>query len=73
MREIFKRRRSLIRGMPIGRIPVQVVAMVERVVKRQADLGVDIVTDGEVAFFEGLQWNYWIAFRLAERDTTCTF
>ena len=32
--------------------------MVERVVKRQADLGVDIVTDGEVAFVEGLQWNY---------------
>ena len=27
---------------------VQVAAMVERVVKRQADLGVDIVTDGEV-------------------------
>ena len=57
VREIFKRRRSLIRRMPIGRIPVQVVAMVERVVKRQADLGVDIVTDGEVAFFEGMQWN----------------
>ena len=48
----------MIREMPIGRIPVQVVAMVERVVKRQADLGGDIVTDGEVAFVEGLQWNY---------------
>ena len=48
----------MIRGLPNGKIPVQVVAMVERVVKRQADLGVDIVTDGEVAFVEGLQWNY---------------
>ena len=46
------------RGLPNGKIPVQVVAMVERVVKRQADLGVDIVTDGEVAFVEGLQWKY---------------
>ena len=42
----------------IRRNSVQVTAMVERVVKRQADLGVDIVTDGEVAFVEGLQWNY---------------
>ena len=27
---------------------IKVAAMVERVVKKQADLGVDIVTDGEV-------------------------
>ena len=31
------------------RLDVKVAAMVERVVKRQADLGVDIVTDGEVS------------------------
>ena len=31
---------------------VKVAAMVERVVKRQADLGVDIVTDGEVGRHE---------------------
>ena len=31
------------------RIDVKVAAMVEKVVKRQADLGVDIVTDGEVS------------------------
>ena len=42
----------------IRRNSIQVTAMVERVVKRQADLGVDIVTDGEVAFVEGLQWKY---------------
>ena len=58
MKDLFKRGRSLKRGLPNGKIPVQVVAMVEHVVKRQADLGVDIVTDGEVAFVEGLQWNY---------------
>ena len=31
------------------RLDVKVAAMVEKVVKRQADLGVDIVTDGEVS------------------------
>ena len=33
-------------------VTVQVTAMVERVVKRQAELGVDIVTDGEVGFLD---------------------
>ena len=41
-------------GKPKGQLMHQ---LVEHVVKRQADLGVDIVTDGEVAFLEGLQWN----------------
>ena len=31
------------------RLDIKVAAMVEKVVKRQADLGVDIVTDGEVS------------------------
>ena len=34
--------------------PIQVTAMVERVVKRQAELGVDIVTDGEVVSLDGI-------------------
>lgn len=53
-------------------ISVQVTAMVERVVKRQADLGVDIVTDGEVVFFF-FKFQPPFCPRWEERDTTCTF
>ena len=72
MKDLFKRGRSLKRGLPNGKIPVQVVAMVERVVKRQADLGVDIVTDGEVVFFF-FKFQPPFCPRWEERDTTCTF
>ena len=56
----------------IRRNSVQVTAMVERVVKRQADLGVDIVTDGEVVFFF-FKFQPPFRPRWEERDTTCTF
>ena len=42
-----RRVRSILK-FSAGRVYIKVAAMVERVVKRQADLGVDIVTDGEV-------------------------
>ena len=44
--------------------------MVERVVKRQAELGVDIVTDGEVVFLSNADFPL---SRLGEKATTCTF
>ena len=44
--------------------------MVERVVKRQAELGVDIVTDGEVVL---LSLSNFPLPRWGEKATTCTF
>ena len=53
---------------------VQVAAMVKRVVKRQADLGVDIVTDGEVEHhLTKVSQNFPFLSRWEERVTTCTF
>ena len=59
----------------------QVTAMVERVVKRQAELGVDIVTDGEGALlfkfqifnFQISNFQFSLSPRWEERATTCTF
>ena len=50
--------------------PIQVTAMVERVVKRQAELGVDIVTDGEVVSLSNADFPL---LRWGEKATTCTF
>ena len=54
------------------RLDVKVAAMVERVVKRQADLGVDIVTDGEVSERAENVTSKWVLSVVIDREeNTC--